>query len=125
VLRAERRRTAERERIREALARGVPADALKGETPAEAPPGRRFAVTFSYSLKELLLAMTAAALFLGLIGLFGLDAMALTLGVIALAGLGANAAGFDPPRTVVLGWWLLLVFYLIVGFVAAVVDSGP
>ncbi len=123
VLRAERRRTAERQRIREALARGVGPEAVRAESQIEAPPPR-VAPAFSYSLKELLIAMGAAAVMLTVIRIFGVDAMAMTLGIIALLGLVVQAAGFDAPRMVVLGWWLLLVFYLAVGFLAAM-RGGP
>ena len=43
--------------------------------------------------------------------------VAMVFGLIALAGLVVNAAGVDPPRIVVLGWWLSLVIYIAVGFV--------
>jgi len=39
--------------------------------------------------------------------------------LVALSGLVLNAVGFDPPRIVVLGWWLLLMLYLFVGVWAA------
>jgi hypothetical protein len=126
VMRHERKLEKERQRIRDEFAatRTISGmDAAQAAT--DAAPQPRFAIKFSYSMKELLIAMTIAAVVLGLLGLFGLDSMALTLGIIALVGLVAQAVGFDPPRMVVLGWWLLLVFYLFIGLVAALGGDGP
>jgi hypothetical protein len=63
--------------------------------------------------------MTAAAVVLGVLALIGPDKMALALGIVALLGLVVQTAGLDPPRMIVLGWWILLVLYLAVGVIAA------
>jgi hypothetical protein len=126
VMRAEQRRAAERERIRkEFFASHGGSLKTAMATPAEADaanasgPQPRFDVRFSFSLKEMMIAMTAAAVFMGLVYQFGPESMAMTLGIIALVGLAVNAMGFDPPRMVVLGWWVLLVFYLVFGFITS------
>ena len=75
---------------------------------------------FSFSLKQLLGAMTVAALVFGLVRLLGgADNAALLLGTIALLGLVIHLLGFDPPPVIVLGWWLLLVLYIVVSLWAA------
>ncbi len=85
---------------------------------AEPRPAPRF--DFSFSLKEMFGAFTVAAVMLGLVQILGgpLQA-AMLLGLIALSGLVLHAVGFDPPRVVVLGWWLLLVLYLFISVWAA------
>ena len=54
----------------------------------------------------------------------GPEVVSMVFGALALAGLAAHAAGFDPPRLVVLGWWLSLVIYLAVGFYQLVVAAA-
>jgi len=78
------------------------------------------AFRFSFSLKEMLGALTVAAVLFALVrGLGGADNAALLLGMIALAGLAVHMIGFDPPAVIVLGWWLLLVLYIVVSLWAA------
>jgi len=73
-----------------------------------------------FSLREMMLAMTTAALILGLVrALGGPDKAATLLGVVALVGLVVHALGFEPPEIVVLGWWLILVLYVLLSLVAA------
>jgi hypothetical protein len=79
---------------------------------------RRF--HFNFSLKEMMLAMTAAAVALGLLHIFGGPAAATLLGLVALGGLFVFALGYDPPQAVVLGWWLTLILYIAVSLFAAV-----
>jgi|GEM_PF-1318802 len=74
-----------------------------------APAGPRF----SFSGKEMLLAGTAAAVLLGLVGLFGPGPLAILLGMVALGGLVAQAIGWEAPPIVAFGWWILLVLYLL------------
>jgi hypothetical protein len=79
---------------------------------------------FQFSLRELILTMTTAAVLLGLIRILGGPAATATLlGIIALVGLFIYAMGFEPPQIVVLGWWLTLVLYVVVTIVAAVWGS--
>jgi uncharacterized membrane protein YecN with MAPEG domain len=73
-----------------------------------------------FSLREMMLAMTAAAVMLCLIRVLGGAANTATLlGFIALIGLVVHALGFDPPEIVILGWWLILVLYVLLSIVAA------
>lgn len=68
---------------------------------------------FRFSLRELIITMTFAAVLLGMIRIFGGAAPTATiLGTIAFAGLVAHAFGFEPPQMVILGWWFILVFYV-------------
>jgi hypothetical protein len=78
----------------------------------------RFRIHFS--LRQMMLAITAAAVILGLVqALGGADKAATLLGFVALIGLVVHALGFEPPETVVLGWWLILVMYVLLSIVAA------
>ena len=125
VLRQERRQEADRARRREEFfaSHGKRGEAATTEPAVAedvaATTGPRFDFKFAFSLRELFIAMTVAAVVLGLLRLFGKDNMALALGVVALLGLVVQAAGFDAPRMIVLGWWILLVLYLAVGVLAA------
>jgi hypothetical protein len=124
VLKRDQRRAREREQLRKDLLAGRPLVATTAEdVQTLAAPQPRFDVKFQFSMKEMLIAMTVAAVFLGLMYQFGPESLAMTLGIVALGGLAVNAAGFDPPRMVVLGWWVLLVFYLIFGLMVAVGTS--
>lgn len=133
VLRLEQKQDAERARQREEFLAQMKADkpatpldasSAPAASPADqAEPLRRWNVKIAFSLKELFIAMTVAAVVLGLIRAFGADNMAIALGLIALVGLVVQAAGFDPPRIVVLGWWMLLVLYLFVGLIAAMMPA--
>jgi hypothetical protein len=81
----------------------------------------RPAFRFRFSLRQLLIAMTVAAVVLGLVSLVGGPANTATLlGFVALFGLVVNALGFEPPGIVVLGWWLILVLYVLLSIVAVV-----
>ena len=75
---------------------------------------------FSFSLKEMFAALTAAAVVFGLVHVLGgPENAALFLGMIALAGLVLQLFGFEAPPVVILGWWLLLVLYIVVSLWAA------
>jgi hypothetical protein len=76
---------------------------------------------FKFSLRQMLIALTCAAAFLGCVNLLGGPQNAATLlGFVALAGLVAHAFGYEPPGIVAFGWWILLVFYILLIIVAAV-----
>jgi hypothetical protein len=76
---------------------------------------------FQFSLRELLMTMTVAAVTLGILRLMGSAETAATLlGLVALFGLVVYAVGYEPPQVVVLGWWLTLVLYVGVSIFAAV-----
>lgn len=82
-------------------------------------PSRTF--QFKFSLQQLLYAITAAAVLLGLIRLLGGPENAATLlGMIALVGLVVHALGYEPPGIVAFGWWVLILLYIAVSLFAAV-----
>jgi hypothetical protein len=85
----------------------------------EAP--KREPIRVRYSMQELLIAMTTAAVLLGIIRILGATATATILGLIAVSGLIAFGVGYQPPKPVVMGWWFILILYVVlslVGFVA-------
>jgi hypothetical protein len=78
-------------------------------------------VWFRFSLRELIIAMTTAAVILGMMRLLGGPASTATvLGFVALIGLIIHALGFEPPQLVILGWWFILVMYVLLSIFAAV-----
>jgi Flp pilus assembly protein TadB len=86
---------------------------------AHSVPARQF--QFRFSLLQLLLAVTGAAVLLGLVTMLGGAANAATLcGLVALAGLAVPALGYRPPEIVVFGWWALLALYVVLSLLAAV-----
>jgi hypothetical protein len=96
-----------------------------GPLPNEADARQEVAVRprfrFQFSLRQLLIAMASAAVLFGLMRFFGGPANTATmLGMLALTGLVIHAAGLDPPEIVILGWWLILVLYVVMSIVAAV-----
>lgn len=124
VVRVERREAAERERRRREF------DAARSASPIAVEPGAstwidesrppRPEFRFAFSLKQVFITMTVAAVLLGLLLLAGPKALVITLGVLSLAGLAVQTFGwFDPPPAVVFGWWMLLVLYLALGLLTA------
>ncbi len=98
----------------------VDADAAWGAANREASTLR-----FSFSLKEFSGAFTVAAVVLALLSWITPGQLALMLGLTALLGLIVHGVGYDPPRVIILGWWLLLVLYLILGLWAAFSPEQP
>jgi len=87
----------------------------------EAAPPKPEPFRIRFSMQTLLIIMTGAAITLGLIRIFGgATPMASILGLVAVTGLVVHALGFEPPQPVVLGWWLILVLYVILSLMAAV-----
>jgi hypothetical protein len=120
--RIENRAGAEAEDGDDMLADPVPAPPqLPNETDEvwqESMAREKFRIHFS--LREMMLAMTTAAVILGLVqALGGAHKAATLLGLVALVGLVVHALGFEPPEIVVLGWWLILVLYVLLSIVAA------
>ncbi|RIK80323.1 MAG: hypothetical protein DCC67_09525 [Planctomycetota bacterium] len=119
VYREETRIERERQRRREAFfstqgAAHPSTDAAGRDEATRAP-----APWFTFSLRQLFATMTAAAVIVGLIRIFGGAApLAVILGTLALLGLVVQWAGYDPPPMVVLAWWFLLLAYLVVGVLA-------
>ena len=71
-------------------------------------------IRISFSLRSLMIAMTVAAVSLGMIGyLGGPGPTATILGSISLFGLIVHALGFAPPQSLILGWWFILVLYVL------------
>jgi hypothetical protein len=79
--------------------------------------------SFQFSMAQLMIAMTVAGLIFGLVHLSGASNAATLLGFVALIGLVVHALGFDPPAVVILGWWLILVLYVILSLAAALWSS--
>jgi hypothetical protein len=76
---------------------------------------------FQFSLRQLIIAMTIAAVVLGAMHFLGGPAATATvLGLIALVGLFVFALGYEPPSILVFGWWFTLVLYVAVSLFAAV-----
>ncbi|HEX6960357.1 MAG TPA: hypothetical protein VF175_00710 [Lacipirellula sp.] len=121
TLRLERKQEAERARRRaDFFGEPVEEEAMAAEA-AEAPPRPEF--RFAFSIKELLITTGVAAVVMALLRIIGPNALSMGLGLIALTGIAANAMGYDPPRHIVLGWWILLVMYLLVGLFAIVAPN--
>jgi hypothetical protein len=84
----------------------------------EAPEPEPFRIRFS--VRSLLIAMTVAAVGLGLISVLGAGPMATILGLIAVAGLVVHALGFEPSQPVIFGWWFILLLYVLLTIAGAV-----
>lgn len=80
---------------------------------------------FSFSMKQLMLAFTFAAIMLGFAQLIGGEHATLLLGAVALFGLILQTVGIELPPLVMLGWWLLLVLYILVSLWTMIGGSGP
>jgi hypothetical protein len=77
--------------------------------------------TLRFSLQSLMIAMTVAAVSLGLIHFIGGPGPTATiLGSIAFLGLIVYALGFAPPQSLVLGWWFILLLYVLFTIAGAV-----
>jgi hypothetical protein len=91
------------------------ADEMWRETTTHEPFRIRF------SLRTLMIAMTVAAVFFGLIRFFGGPASTATLlGFIAVGGLVIHAVGYNPPQSVIIGWWFILVLYILTSILGAI-----
>jgi len=127
AMRLERRQAAERARRREEFIQNRPkqVDILANATVDANPPPRRPPLKFAFTMKQLLILMAGAAVVVAMVNWIGLSELAAMSGMIALVGIVLHIAGFDPPPLFVLGWWLLLVFYLAVGLAAVLgIDFG-
>jgi hypothetical protein len=77
------------------------------------------AFRFRFSVWQLLAAMAVAGVLFGAVNILGGPANTATiLGMMALIGLVVHALGFEPPQLIVLGWWLVLVLYVLLSIVA-------
>ena len=86
---------------------------------AELPAAEPFRIRFS--LRSLMIAMTVAAVSLGMIHFLGGPGPTATiLGSIAFVGLIVLALGFEPPQSLILGWWFILLLYVLLTIAGAV-----
>jgi hypothetical protein len=118
--RVEVRRKQIYERARLARA-GVPAAGLPPLESVEVPEPvvEQESFRFAPSRAELIATIAVSTVLFCLIYFVGSGSAALLLGVVALGGLVVHAVGFEPPGTVVLGWWLILVMYVVVSVLSA------
>jgi hypothetical protein len=120
---AERRRQemyARNRAYHEKLNRTPRADEAAADEEAPTTPARP-AFRFHFSLRQLLVAMTVAGVVFGVVSILGGPANTATiLGFTALVGLVIHALGFEPPEFIVLGWWMILVLYVLLSIVAVV-----
>jgi hypothetical protein len=70
-----------------------------------------------------MLTMTGVALVFGFLSVLGPQNAASVLGMVALIGLVVHAFGLQPPAIVTLGWWLLLVFYVLLSFLTVIWEA--
>ena len=81
---------------------------------------------FAFSMKEVLVTFAVAAVMLACVQLLGgTQNAALMLGLIALIGLLIQAFGVELPSVITLGWWLLMVMYILLTAWAAIFPASP
>ena len=76
---------------------------------------------FAFSLKQLFVAVTVAAVLMALASSLGPERMAMIVGLVAILGIAIYATGIELPAMVVFCWWLLILFYLLIGLWAMTV----
>ncbi|QDU87513.1 hypothetical protein Pla175_08750 [Pirellulimonas nuda] len=124
--RADRMRRADRIR-RQGVADGLSEAEIEEEIGEELDdePDEKVPVRLQFSLKHLMIAMTVTPLLLGLIVVTGgAQVLAMLIGLVALAGLIANVLGYEPPPNVAIGWWGLLLVYVLYSVVAPALSTG-
>jgi hypothetical protein len=126
VYRKERREALELAREREkflASRRTRTPDGVWAEDGDDAPPPEpelERGFRFAFSLKQVLIVTTVAAVFLGVLRLVDPKALTITLGALALVFLAIQTIGkLDFPPALVWAWWLLLMLYLAMGLMTA------
>lgn len=76
---------------------------------------------FQFSMSQLFMVITGAALFLGLgTAVGGAENIATVCGLAALAGLVVPALGLRPPSFVVFVWWMLLLVFVVLSLGTAI-----
>jgi hypothetical protein len=76
---------------------------------------------WQFSLAQMLVVITIAAVLLGLgSAIGGMAGLATICGLVALAGLIVPVFGLNPPEVVVFGWWLVLALYVVLSLSAAI-----
>lgn len=78
---------------------------------------------FSFSIAQVLITMTVAAVAMTLLHLVGGQVLSLSLGLLAAAGFLVYMLGFEVAPILVFGWWMLLLLYLIVGVITALASG--
>ncbi|MEM9658305.1 MAG: hypothetical protein AAF961_08095 [Planctomycetota bacterium] len=124
TLRTERIRALERQRRREEFTAGLSGAEEGAFDEMEEPEADgRPQFEFRFSMQQLLGAFAVAAVILAMLQFLPAKQISLVLGLVALLGLAVHAAGFDPPRIVILGWWFLLAMYLAMGLLAGLLPE--
>lgn len=120
---ANRRRSkmyAER-RAQQARKSGQPIEQNWEDEPSITPPPETgipaqplFDFRFQFSMAQLFMVITGAAIFLGIgSAIGGASSVATLCGLAAFAGLIVPALGLRPPDFVVFVWWMLLAVYVV------------
>lgn len=73
----------------------------------EAPPLR-----LNFSIKQIFIVLTIAAIVLAALNLVGTAVLASVLGLVSVIGIVVFAFGVEAPPTVMLGWWVMLLLYI-------------
>jgi hypothetical protein len=92
----------------------APGDAAPGDAEVDwhDTAGKFDGFRFSFSMRQLMIAITIAAVVMGVASLIGPGTLAIMLGILALVGLVSHAVGYEPAPVVTLVWWLMLVLYI-------------
>ncbi len=138
VLRKERNERLERERRRLEIDARIAASRknvegepvastarMAGLEPAEEESApEKPALSFSFSLKQILWAFAVAAVILGISTWIDPGTASVILGLIAVIGLAIHVMGFELPGIIVFGWWILLVLYVLMSLWAIIGSMG-
>jgi hypothetical protein len=98
------------------------------EPPAEEPdtdeldttPAEPEKFRLRFTLAEMMTVAICTAVLIGLIAVLGLPQTTTLFGFAALGGLVLHALGFEPPYSVVFGWWVLLLLYVVLSIITAI-----
>ncbi|TWT76078.1 hypothetical protein Pla123a_28650 [Posidoniimonas polymericola] len=82
----------------------------------------RFRLSFSF--QDMMIAVTVAAVVMGIGAAIGAKALAVVLGLVAVTGLLTYAVGVQPPARVVMVWWVTLLLYIVVCVLQAIGTLG-
>ncbi|MEM8865929.1 MAG: hypothetical protein AAGF31_10345 [Planctomycetota bacterium] len=92
-----------------------------GEFDAEAT--ERPAIRFRFSMKEILITLTVVSVLFGMLSYLNFAAVAAVLGLLAIVGLVAFSMGVVMPPLVMLGWWIVLLLYIVVSIAGMFVGT--
>jgi hypothetical protein len=82
------------------------------------------ALSFSFSLKQILGTFAVAAVVLTIATLFGPNTASLVLGIVAVLGLAIQVIGIELPGILVFGWWILMLMYVAMSLWAVFSSAG-